>query len=72
MESIPETWINTSWFGLPENFSQVLSLLLILGLFYVILKAIQLYRRKQDVVKILSPFPNPCCHWLYGHIKLVS
>ncbi|KAJ6662514.1 hypothetical protein lerEdw1_011650 [Lerista edwardsae] len=72
MEAVPETPINTSWFWLPENFSQALSLLFLLGLLYGILKAIQLYWRRQHMVKALSCFPSPPTHWLYGHIQMLK
>nr|XP_060629438.1 cytochrome P450 4B1-like isoform X1 [Anolis sagrei ordinatus] len=35
---------------------------------WVLLKALQLHRRRQDLLKSLSSFPGPPAHWLYGHI----
>ncbi|XP_066479078.1 cytochrome P450 4B1-like [Tiliqua scincoides] len=67
-----ETRTNFSWFWLSEEFSHVFYLLVILGLFCVILKTIQLYWRKQNMVKALSCFPGPPSHWLYGHVKMLK
>uniref|UniRef100_A0A8C0GT91 Uncharacterized protein n=1 Tax=Chelonoidis abingdonii TaxID=106734 RepID=A0A8C0GT91_CHEAB len=36
----------------------------------VVLKAIQLYRRKQKLLKIFKSFPGPPTHWLYGHLQM--
>lgn len=61
MGAVPEPQINFSFY-----------LLIIFGLFCLILKAIQLFWRKQNMVKALSSFPGPPSHWLYGHVKMVS
>uniref|UniRef100_A0A6J0UR60 Cytochrome P450 4B1-like n=1 Tax=Pogona vitticeps TaxID=103695 RepID=A0A6J0UR60_9SAUR len=34
----------------------------------LLIKAIQLRRRRQELLKTLSSFPGPPAHWLYGHI----
>ncbi|KAJ6659456.1 hypothetical protein lerEdw1_018690 [Lerista edwardsae] len=34
----------------------------------VLLKAIQLYRRRQELLTMLSSFPGAPTHWLHGHI----
>ncbi|XP_066481121.1 cytochrome P450 4B1-like [Tiliqua scincoides] len=72
MEAVAETRERISWFWLPEHFSHVFYLLVIVGLFCAILTAIQLYRRRQNVVKVLSCFPEPPSHWLYGHVKMLK
>ncbi|XP_067391739.1 cytochrome P450 4B1-like [Emydura macquarii macquarii] len=36
-------------------------------LIYVLLKAIQLYRKRQQLLKAFENFPGPPSHWLYGH-----
>uniref|UniRef100_A0A8C4YLT4 Uncharacterized protein n=1 Tax=Gopherus evgoodei TaxID=1825980 RepID=A0A8C4YLT4_9SAUR len=36
----------------------------------VVLKAIQLYWRKQKLLKIFKSFPGPPTHWLYGHLQM--
>ncbi|XP_044297213.1 cytochrome P450 4B1-like [Varanus komodoensis] len=38
----------------------------------LLLKAIQLLRRRQELLKVLSAFPGPAGHWLYGHIFELS
>uniref|UniRef100_A0A8C3FQI6 Cytochrome P450, family 4, subfamily T, polypeptide 8 n=1 Tax=Chrysemys picta bellii TaxID=8478 RepID=A0A8C3FQI6_CHRPI len=35
----------------------------------VVLKAIQLYWRRQKLLKIFKSFPGPPTHWLYGHLQ---
>uniref|UniRef100_A0A8C3FVY6 Cytochrome P450 n=1 Tax=Chrysemys picta bellii TaxID=8478 RepID=A0A8C3FVY6_CHRPI len=36
----------------------------------VVLKAIQLYWRRQKLLKIFKSFPGPPTHWLYGHLQM--
>uniref|UniRef100_A0A8C6E808 Taurochenodeoxycholic 6 alpha-hydroxylase-like n=1 Tax=Moschus moschiferus TaxID=68415 RepID=A0A8C6E808_MOSMO len=45
---------------------QVVSLL---GLVLLLLKAAQLYLRRQWLLKALHQFPSPPSHWFYGHKK---
>ncbi|XP_066482559.1 cytochrome P450 4B1-like [Tiliqua scincoides] len=35
---------------------------------FLLLKALQLYRRRQELLATLSSFPGAPTHWLYGHI----
>ncbi|XP_066479037.1 cytochrome P450 4B1-like [Tiliqua scincoides] len=72
MGAVPDTQIKFSWLWMPENFSQIFFLLVILFLFSVMLKAIQLYQKRQDMVKVLSCFPGPPRQWPYGHVKLMD
>uniref|UniRef100_A0A452HJQ2 Cytochrome P450 family 4 subfamily B member 1 n=1 Tax=Gopherus agassizii TaxID=38772 RepID=A0A452HJQ2_9SAUR len=41
-------------------------------LIYVLLKAIQLYRKRQQLLKAFESFPGPPSHWLYGHSSQVG
>uniref|UniRef100_A0A8C0GU78 Cytochrome P450 n=1 Tax=Chelonoidis abingdonii TaxID=106734 RepID=A0A8C0GU78_CHEAB len=41
-------------------------------LIYVLLKAIQLYRKRQQLLKAFESFPGPPSHWLYGHSSQIS
>ncbi|XP_017899321.1 PREDICTED: LOW QUALITY PROTEIN: taurochenodeoxycholic 6 alpha-hydroxylase [Capra hircus] len=47
--------------------SGVLPVVLLLGLVLVLLKAAQLYLRRQWLLKALHHFPSPPSHWFYGH-----
>ncbi|CAM5162800.1 unnamed protein product [Natator depressus] len=59
-----------------EKIANPSSLLLYLAagfcLIYVLLKAIQLYRKKQQLLKAFASFPGPPSHWLYGHNSQIS
>uniref|UniRef100_A0A8D0L823 Cytochrome P450 family 4 subfamily B member 38 n=1 Tax=Sphenodon punctatus TaxID=8508 RepID=A0A8D0L823_SPHPU len=50
---------------------QVLHLIAGLFLLYVLLKAIQLYWRRQVLLKTYKPFPGPTPHWLFGNNREV-
>eukprot|EP00070_Physeter_catodon_P037022 XP_028343916.1 cytochrome P450 4A25-like isoform X2 [Physeter catodon] len=41
----------------------------LLGLLLLLLKAAQLYLRRQWLLKALQQFPSPPSHWLYGHMQ---
>uniref|UniRef100_A0A4X1TFC5 Uncharacterized protein n=1 Tax=Sus scrofa TaxID=9823 RepID=A0A4X1TFC5_PIG len=41
----------------------------LLGLLLLLLKAAQLYLRRQWLLKALQQFPSPPSHWLYGHSR---
>ncbi|CAI5777228.1 cytochrome P450 4B1-like isoform X1 [Podarcis lilfordi] len=64
--------LNSSWSWLPWDLSHIFHLTIILSFAYVALKAVQLYRKKQYLVKVLSSFPGPPAHWLYGHVKMMK
>ncbi|XP_032660910.1 cytochrome P450 4B1-like [Chelonoidis abingdonii] len=59
-----------------EKIATPSSLLLYLAagfcLIYVLLKAIQLYRKRQQLLKAFESFPGPPSHWLYGHSSQIS
>ena len=40
---------------------------LLLSLFLVLFKAVQLYLRRQWLLKVLQKFPSMPSHWLWGH-----
>uniref|UniRef100_A0A8C9BU61 Uncharacterized protein n=1 Tax=Phocoena sinus TaxID=42100 RepID=A0A8C9BU61_PHOSS len=44
----------------------------LLGLVLLLLKAAQLYLRRQWLLKALQQFPSPPSHWLYGHMQEVG
>lgn len=46
---------------------------LLIGLIFisVLLKAIQLYWRKRELLNAFKVFPGPPSHWLHGHNKEV-
>uniref|UniRef100_K7FVH1 Cytochrome P450 family 4 subfamily B member 1 n=1 Tax=Pelodiscus sinensis TaxID=13735 RepID=K7FVH1_PELSI len=56
-----------------EKIANPSSLLLYLApglcLICVLLKATQLYHKRQQLLKALESFPGPPSHWLYGHIS---
>ncbi|NXR93335.1 CP4B1 protein, partial [Hypocryptadius cinnamomeus] len=50
----------------------VLQLSALLGVTFVLLKVLQLYRERKKLVKALEAFPGPPKHWLYGHNHLIN
>ncbi|XP_062995297.1 cytochrome P450 4B1-like [Elgaria multicarinata webbii] len=51
------------------DLSRIWHLAVVFCLTCVLIKAIQLHRRRQELLKALSTFPGPPTHWLYGHIS---
>ncbi|XP_057575738.1 taurochenodeoxycholic 6 alpha-hydroxylase-like [Hippopotamus amphibius kiboko] len=49
--------------------SGLLQVAALLGLLLLLLKAAQLYLRRQWLLKALQQFPSPPFHWLYGHMR---
>uniref|UniRef100_A0A287BDA3 Cytochrome P450 4A11 n=1 Tax=Sus scrofa TaxID=9823 RepID=A0A287BDA3_PIG len=49
--------------------SGLLQVASLLGLLLLLLKAAQLYLRRQWLLKALQQFPSPPSHWLYGHSR---
>uniref|UniRef100_A0A8C9E1I6 Uncharacterized protein n=1 Tax=Phocoena sinus TaxID=42100 RepID=A0A8C9E1I6_PHOSS len=49
--------------------SGLLQVASLLGLVLLLLKAAQLYLRRQWLLKALQQFPSPPSHWLYGHMQ---
>ncbi|ELR57482.1 Cytochrome P450 4A11 [Bos mutus] len=49
--------------------SGLLQVVSLLGLVLLLLKAAQLYLRRQWLLKALHQFPSPPSHWFYGHKK---
>ncbi|XP_061488881.1 cytochrome P450 4B1-like [Rhineura floridana] len=54
------------------DFTRILHLAVIFCLTCVLIKVIQLHRRRQELLKALSRFPGPPAHWLYGSIAQLS
>ncbi|XP_054995036.1 cytochrome P450 4A6-like isoform X1 [Sorex araneus] len=50
-------------------FSGLLQVAFLLGLVLLLLKAVQLYLRRQWLLKAVQEFPSPPSHWLFGHYK---
>ncbi|XP_006902978.1 PREDICTED: cytochrome P450 4A11-like [Elephantulus edwardii] len=51
------------------NISGIFQVASLLGLVLLLFKAIQLYLRRQWLLKVLQQFPSPPSHWLFGHKK---
>ncbi|XP_053248514.1 cytochrome P450 4B1-like [Podarcis raffonei] len=51
------------------DLSRIWHLAIVFCLTCVLVKVIQLHRRRQELLKVLSSFPGPPTHWLYGHIS---
>ncbi|NXI30401.1 CP4B1 protein, partial [Sterrhoptilus dennistouni] len=49
----------------------VLQLSVLLGVAFVLLKALQLYWERKKLIKAMEAFPGPPKHWLYGHNHLI-
>lgn len=47
--------------------SGLLQVASLLGLALLLLKAAQLYLRRQRLLKAVQEFPSPPSHWLFGH-----
>ncbi|XP_039080453.1 cytochrome P450 4A11-like [Hyaena hyaena] len=58
-----------SLIGTLGNVSGFLQVASLLGLTLLLLKAAQLYLRRQRLLKAVQHFPSPPSHWLFGHIK---
>ncbi|EMP34120.1 Cytochrome P450 4B1 [Chelonia mydas] len=56
-----------SWARPHVDIYQIFYLAAVFCLIYVLLKVIQLCRRRQQLLKALDCFPGPPRHWLYGH-----
>uniref|UniRef100_A0A8D0ERY2 Uncharacterized protein n=1 Tax=Strix occidentalis caurina TaxID=311401 RepID=A0A8D0ERY2_STROC len=54
-----------SWLGV--DVSRVLHLAAVFCLTCVLLKAIQLYHRRRELLRALADFPGHPTHWLFGH-----
>ncbi|XP_048353220.1 cytochrome P450 4B1-like [Sphaerodactylus townsendi] len=51
------------------DFSRIWHLFFVFCLTWMLIKIIQLYRQRQELLKTMSSFPGPPAHWLYGHIR---
>ncbi|NWI86085.1 CP4B1 protein, partial [Pitta sordida] len=49
----------------------ILQLSVVLGVIFVLLKAVQFYQERKKLVKALEAFPGPPKHWLHGHNHLI-
>ncbi|XP_066232303.1 cytochrome P450 4A11-like [Saccopteryx leptura] len=49
------------------SISGLLQVVSLLGLVLLLLKAVQLYLRRQWLLRALQEFPSPPSHWLFGH-----
>uniref|UniRef100_A0A8D0EUL8 Uncharacterized protein n=1 Tax=Strix occidentalis caurina TaxID=311401 RepID=A0A8D0EUL8_STROC len=59
-----------SWLGV--DVSRVLHLAAVFCLTCVLLKAIQLYHRRRELLRALADFPGHPTHWLFGHVHEVG
>ncbi|RLW05669.1 hypothetical protein DV515_00004766 [Chloebia gouldiae] len=50
----------------------ILQLSVLFGVFFVLLKVLQLYWERKKLIKSLEAFPGPPKHWLYGHNHLIK
>lgn len=57
------------WLGV--DVSRVLHLAAVFCLTCVLLKAIQLYHRRRELLRALADFPGHPTHWLFGHVHEV-
>ena len=55
-----------------DTVSGLLQLASLLGLALLLLKAAQLYQRRQWLLKAVQQFPSPPSHWLFGHKREVG
>ena len=55
-----------------DTVSGLLQLASLLGLALLLLKAAQLYQRRQWLLKAVQQFPSPPSHWFFGHKQEVG
>lgn len=58
------------WLGV--DVSRVLHLAAVFCLTCVLLKAIQLFHRRRELLRALADFPGHPVHWLFGHVHEVG
>uniref|UniRef100_A0A8C4YLH7 Cytochrome P450 n=1 Tax=Gopherus evgoodei TaxID=1825980 RepID=A0A8C4YLH7_9SAUR len=68
MTSVLETGLKPAWSWLGVDIYRIFHLAAVFGLTCVVLKVIQLYHRRQELIKAFSRFPGHPTHWLYGHL----
>uniref|UniRef100_A0A8D0DZ82 Cytochrome P450 n=1 Tax=Salvator merianae TaxID=96440 RepID=A0A8D0DZ82_SALMN len=54
------------------DFWRIWHLVAVFCLTCVLIKVIQLHRRRQELLKALGKFPGPPAHWLYGNLFEIS
>ncbi|XP_001375144.1 cytochrome P450 4A6-like [Monodelphis domestica] len=59
------TGLGLAW--LPRDFSSFLQTSVLLSLVLLLLKGVQLYRRRQWLLRTFQNFPGPPAHWFNGH-----
>ncbi|XP_067323997.1 cytochrome P450 4B1-like [Anolis sagrei] len=69
MNTVPEP-VDNSW--LPQDSHPIFHLVLLWSLTYVIMKVIQVFWYRQNMVNALQCFPLPPTHWLYGHVHKLT
>ncbi|KYO19310.1 hypothetical protein Y1Q_0003462 [Alligator mississippiensis] len=70
MRSFPETATVGSWSWLSRDVVKIFVVAAVLFLTYGLMKAAELYKKRQKLLKVLKNFSGPPTHWLYGHLKL--
>ncbi|XP_006111510.1 cytochrome P450 4B1-like isoform X1 [Pelodiscus sinensis] len=68
MTAVLEGGLKPFWAWLGVEFYRVFYLVAVFCLTCLLLKAIQLYHRKQELIKAFRRFPGHPTHWLYGHV----
>lgn len=58
------------WLGV--DVSRVLHLAAVFCLTCVLLKVIQLFHRRRELLRALADFPGHPTHWLFGHVHEVG
>ncbi|XP_006015876.2 cytochrome P450 4A5-like [Alligator sinensis] len=61
-----------SWSWLSRDVVKIFVVAAVLFLTYGLMKAVELYRKRQELLKVLKNFPGPPTHWLYSHLKLLK
>nr|XP_048718598.1 cytochrome P450 4B1-like isoform X3 [Caretta caretta] len=68
MTSVLERGLKPPWSWLGVDIYRIFHLAAVFCLTCVLLKVIQLYHRRQELIKAFSRFPGHPTHWLYGHV----
>uniref|UniRef100_A0A8C0GZV3 Cytochrome P450 n=1 Tax=Chelonoidis abingdonii TaxID=106734 RepID=A0A8C0GZV3_CHEAB len=72
MTSVLGTGLKPAWSWLGVDIYRIFHLAAVFGLTCVVLKVIQLYHQRQELIKAFSRFPGHPTHWLYGHVHEVG
>uniref|UniRef100_A0A8C3S982 Cytochrome P450 4B1-like n=1 Tax=Chelydra serpentina TaxID=8475 RepID=A0A8C3S982_CHESE len=72
MTAVLERGVKPPWSWLGVDIYRIFHLAAVFCLTCILLKVIQLYHRRRELIKAFSRFPGHPTHWLYGHVHEVG